>query len=266
MKLQGRILWDCRRSPLTGSCRRSCLESSRCRGAPGTSPSMHFSSVAMRLTRAAPTTRGWTALSGIASSNSALRSIFVRAVTLTARSETESSDPRRHGSSQFRTAVLDPNDARRLRPLLPEPDGRTRSHCPAGRAMVGDRPNPVDVLRKNERAAAVADAFERAISGTAWYQKWLHGVDPIPVGVLEELAEAACLCRLDDYPDEREAIRHLLLSSDSSERLEPTEQRRRAFGLFLEAVDVAPDAVAPRLSIPRSGPASVRSTFAGCAC
>ena len=113
---------------------------------------------------------------------------------------------------------------------------------PAGRAIVGDRPNPVDVLRKTERAAALADAFEEAIADTAWYESWLHGVDPIPAEVLEELAEAACLCRLADHQDERDAIRDLLLTSDAPERAEPTEQRRRAFALLLESVAAAPDA------------------------
>jgi hypothetical protein len=114
--------------------------------------------------------------------------------------------------------------------------------APAGHAIVGDRPNPVDVLRKTERAAAVADAFEAAIAHTAWYREWMHGIDAVPAAVFEELAQVACLCRLNDYHSERDAIRRLLLTAEAPERAEPTEQRRRAFALLLEAVAKNPDA------------------------
>ena len=50
--------------------------------------------------------------------------------------------------------------------------------------------------------------------------------------ILEELAEAACLCRVGEHPEERAAIRTALLVAPSPERAIPTEQRRR----FTEAV------------------------------
>ena len=106
-----------------------------------------------------------------------------------------------------------------------------------GEAMVGETPNPVDVLVKTERAQLLADRYEEAVSGTSWYRDWMHGVDPIPAEVLEELGEVGCLCRLDEHPLERQAVRDLLLSSPSAERAEPSEERRRAFALLLDLAD-----------------------------
>jgi hypothetical protein len=103
-----------------------------------------------------------------------------------------------------------------------------------GQAMVGEAPNPVDVLAKTEHAQALADQYEEAISTTRWYRDWMHGVDPIPAAVLEELSEAGCLCRLDEHPHERQVIRDLYLSSPTRERAEPSEERRRALALLLD--------------------------------
>jgi hypothetical protein len=84
---------------------------------------------------------------------------------------------------------------------------------PAGWATVEDQPTPIDLLAPVPRAQDLADAFEQAIADTRWFREWMHGVDPIPVDVLEELAAKACLCRLGDHPAERAAIRTALLRS-----------------------------------------------------
>jgi hypothetical protein len=110
-----------------------------------------------------------------------------------------------------------------------------------GQGMIGDTPNPVDVLAKTDRAQQLADRYEEAVSETRWYQDWMHGVDPIPADVIEELAEVGCLCRLGQHPEERQAIRDLLMSSPSPERAEPSEERRRAFALLLELAEHNPD-------------------------
>lgn len=112
---------------------------------------------------------------------------------------------------------------------------------PAGRGYVEDEPTPVDLLAPPARAQQLADAFESAIAGSRWYRDWMHGVDPIPAEVLEELSQVACLCRLDEYPEERKAIRDVLLSSPAPERDEPTKQRRRAFALLLDLMRTTPD-------------------------
>ncbi|MFN8175820.1 MAG: hypothetical protein U0T02_12210 [Solirubrobacteraceae bacterium] len=112
---------------------------------------------------------------------------------------------------------------------------------PAGHGYVKDEPTPVDLLAPPARAQRLADAFESAIDGTRWYRDWMHGVDPIPADVLKELSQVACLCRLHEYPEERQAIRDVLLSSPAPERDEPTEQRRRAFALLLDLMRSTPD-------------------------
>lgn len=112
---------------------------------------------------------------------------------------------------------------------------------PAGWATVEDQPTPIDLLAPTARAQNLADEFEQAIAHTSWYQQWMHGVDPIPIEVLEELATKACLCRLGDHPGERTAIRTALLEAPSVERIQATEQRRRAFALVLDSISREPE-------------------------
>jgi hypothetical protein len=112
---------------------------------------------------------------------------------------------------------------------------------PAGSATVDDEPTPIDLLSSAARAQELADAFEEAVAETRWYRDWMRGVDPIPADVLEELAAHACLCRLSDYGVERERIARVLLDPAYPERAEPTEQRRRAFALFLDTTSREPN-------------------------
>lgn len=112
---------------------------------------------------------------------------------------------------------------------------------PAGMGYVNDEPTPVDLLAPTPRAQGLADAFEAAIAGTRWYGEWMHGIDPIPAEVLEELSAVACLCRLDDWPEEQQKVRDAMLTAPSPERAEPTEQRRRAFALLLDLMQERPD-------------------------
>ncbi len=43
---------------------------------------------------------------------------------------------------------------------------------------------------------------DRAVADTRWFREWMHGVDPIPVKVLEELAAVACLCTPEELAAE----------------------------------------------------------------
>lgn len=99
------------------------------------------------------------------------------------------------------------------------------------------KPTPIEVLLKSERAFALAKSFHDAIKDTEYYERYERTDAPIPRGVLEELAECACLCRLVERDDEREAIRTLIFESPSEEAQEACEARRRAFGLFLSLLD-----------------------------
>jgi len=127
---------------------------------------------------------------------------------------------------------------------------------PAGWATVEGEPTPIDLLAPTTRAQDLADGFESAIAETRWYREWMHGVDPIPADVLEELAGQACLCQLGAFPTERAAIRTALLQSPSPERAQPTEQRRRAFALVLDGISRNPE-------VARSDPAFRRDVLSG---
>jgi hypothetical protein len=68
----------------------------------------------------------------------------------------------------------------------------------------------------------------------------MNGVDPIPLDVIRELAEHACLCRLGDHPAEQHAILNAYFEQAGEHRAEQVEQRRRAFAVFLDQLDTRP--------------------------
>ena len=110
---------------------------------------------------------------------------------------------------------------------------------PAG-AMLGETATRVDVLARSDHAVALAAAFGDAIRGTQYARRYMNGVDPIPASVLTELAEHACLCRLDQHLVERDAIRAAYFEQTQGERAAEVEQRRRAFAIFLSQLDKDP--------------------------
>lgn len=102
--------------------------------------------------------------------------------------------------------------------------------------MLGDTPTPIDVLIPDGRGPALADAFRSAVADTDYYNNHFTGLGPIPNDCLEEYSEVACLCRLDEYVEERDLIRQALFTSETEE-LEPSaRQRRRSFAVLLSAI------------------------------
>ncbi len=99
------------------------------------------------------------------------------------------------------------------------------------------RPTPVEVLLKSDRALDLAHRFHEAIEGTDYYERYERTEAPIPRAVLEELADRVCLCRLDEFTAERDAIRRLLFEPPSDEAAAACDARRRAFALYLSLVD-----------------------------
>jgi len=110
--------------------------------------------------------------------------------------------------------------------------------------VVGEQATPVDVLAREERAQALADAFGEAIADTAYLREHMLGTEPVPVSVLRTLSESACLCRLPEFPDEQRLLRQALFETPAGQ-LDVVEmdfdQRRRSFALFLRELDRAPD-------------------------
>lgn len=106
--------------------------------------------------------------------------------------------------------------------------------APTG-TLLGDVPITVDVVRRPGRGLALADAFWTAIADTRYVTEgYLDNEEPIPEDVLIEYASKACLCRLQDFPEERDILRDVLLAPDAS--LDPGEvrPRREGIALFLE--------------------------------
>ena len=133
---------------------------------------------------------------------------------------------------------------------------------------LGDRPIPVDVLADSDRAARVAAEFRSAVEATEYFQRWMLSTDPLPVQVLRDYADVACLCRLPHLTAERNAVHEAFFGSDpvptdmAPPLVEPATgsdddgtgpsleesggaivQRRRSFAHYLAILDDAPDVV-----------------------
>ncbi len=103
--------------------------------------------------------------------------------------------------------------------------------------LLGETPIPIDVLYDTERAHRLADTFRGAVADTAYAQSWMLRSDPLPLDVLVEYANVACLCQLNRREDERRAVYEAMFGSDPGIEAEEVE---------LRADDTAVDEVMPR--------------------
>jgi len=103
---------------------------------------------------------------------------------------------------------------------------------------LGGEPTPIDVLNRSQpRAVAVADAFAAAVADTAYVRDGHIDSDaPIPAEVLQEYGAAACVCRLDEYMDERDLLRSVYLEPTKGQLTEDVRNRREALALFLDQI------------------------------
>lgn len=100
---------------------------------------------------------------------------------------------------------------------------------------------PIDVLQRSERARALAAEYRAAVRDTNYYREHMHGTLPVPAEALKELAERACLCRLDERDRERRALHKAIFEEPSEGLVEEFAQRRRSFALFLALLDRDPE-------------------------
>jgi hypothetical protein len=107
-------------------------------------------------------------------------------------------------------------------------------------AVLGEEATPVDLLARSTRAEGLAQRFRSAIEDTAYYREHMRATGPIPRSALEELAARACLCRLDDFGEERAALREAIFDAPNPESKPAFDQRRRSFALFLVLLDREP--------------------------
>lgn len=110
---------------------------------------------------------------------------------------------------------------------------------PAGHPL-GDSVVPIDVVSPRERARDLAAAYRSSIAETDYYTRYWSTTDPIPSVVIEELAETACLCRLEQFTDERELLAQAVFVAPDPEVEDATEQRRRSIAHFLTVLDTDP--------------------------
>ena len=131
--------------------------------------------------------------------------------------------------------------------------------------LLGESPIPIDVLYETERSRRLVATFDDAVAGTAYAQRWMYTTEPLPLEVLVELADVACLCQLRFRSAERSAVHDALFSIDKPGPHEPTvaseidseiitddsasgavgakdavTQRRQSVAHFLTLVDAAP--------------------------
>jgi hypothetical protein len=108
--------------------------------------------------------------------------------------------------------------------------------------LLGEKPTAIDVLVPDGRGPALAEAFRSAVARTAYFQKHFTRLGRIPHESLVKYSAKACLCRLDDYLEERDLIREVIFASGSKELEAAARQRRRSFALFLSAIKDDPTA------------------------
>ncbi|GLY99652.1 hypothetical protein Acsp02_69050 [Actinoplanes sp. NBRC 103695] len=121
--------------------------------------------------------------------------------------------------------------------------------------MLGEQPIPIDVLRSTDRARRLAATFRSAVEGTEYYRRFMWTSDPVPAAAIDEYAGVACLCRLRERPDERDAVHDAIFGSDPPAAREDDEvapgvsaaldggavQRRRSVGHYLSLVAADPN-------------------------
>ena len=96
----------------------------------------------------------------------------------------------------------------------------------------------VDVLWPgDQRAAALAAAFDEATRDTEYRSRYFSGTQEIPKDVLIEYSTRACLCRLPEHLAEREALRAALLEPSERQPLADVTRRREAFAFLLWLAD-----------------------------
>lgn len=100
--------------------------------------------------------------------------------------------------------------------------------------LLGDEPIPIDVLRPEPYARAVAEAFGAAVADTRYVREYMDGAEPIPRDVLIEYSERACLCRLDEMTEERDALRRVFFEPPRGEFAADVQRRSEGFALYLE--------------------------------
>ncbi|MEX1177034.1 MAG: hypothetical protein WEB09_01105 [Nitriliruptor sp.] len=109
--------------------------------------------------------------------------------------------------------------------------------APAGTALGDDALTPIDVLARRDEARELAEAFASAVADTEYIQRYFRTTDPVPLAVVDEYAEVACLCRLDTFGDERERIAASILTAPQPEAAEAVQQRRRSIAHYLTLID-----------------------------
>lgn len=112
--------------------------------------------------------------------------------------------------------------------------------------LLGDKPTAIDILVPGGRGRQLAETFRTAVADTDYFTNYFVGLGTIPRDTLEEYAEVACLCRLDEYIDERNLIRGALFTSQSDELEPAARQRRHSFAMFLAAIGDDPAAADER--------------------
>ncbi|MFF4254542.1 hypothetical protein ACFY1L_25385 [Streptomyces sp. NPDC001663] len=105
--------------------------------------------------------------------------------------------------------------------------------------LLGGRPIPIDVLYDTDRARRLADTFKSAVEHTAYYRRAMWTTDDLPTDVIDEYAQAACLCRLRELPQERDAVHAALFGTDTPDA-EAVRQRRLSVGHYLSLLDADP--------------------------
>ncbi len=96
--------------------------------------------------------------------------------------------------------------------------------------LLGDEPIPIDVLYSADQAQRLASTFRAAVEQTAYYRQAMWTADELPAEVIDEYAEAACLCQLRVRPDERAAVHDAIFGSEPQDAAMMTDEESEPRG------------------------------------
>ena len=96
--------------------------------------------------------------------------------------------------------------------------------------LLGDELIPIDVLYSADQAQRLASTFRAAVEQTAYYRQAMWTADELPAEVIDEYAEAACLCQLRVRPDERAAVHDAIFGSEPPDAAMMTDEESEPRG------------------------------------
>jgi len=96
----------------------------------------------------------------------------------------------------------------------------------------------------SDRARAIASRYRSDVASTTWYRDYLGGDHDLPIGIMDEVVDAGCLCLLPQHTAERDALLTAITTPGGEHPTEASRSARRkhAMTVVLSAIAQNPRA------------------------